>query len=228
MKKRSRVFSFGALILVLLVAGCAGQEGTSTPIGTGLPGDETNTPPAIETDTPGTAGTETATTATLEGTLETPTDATQQATASAADPTQTPVIPVTGKVDVNVVECQFCIDTMAFALLEMPAAATLEIIDPVSPDPDTVCNVVDTFQDRQVVLCRAPEETSVTVNVCTDANTCADITVELQPCPDKAGTPQPGGATNTPTPGADTSTATPEASPTATADTGLPTSTPTP
>ena len=228
MKKRSQVFLFGALILVLLVAGCAGEEGTSTPIGTGLPGDETNTPPAVETDTTGTAGTETATTATLEGTLETPTDATQQATASPADPTQTPVVPVTGKVDVNVVECQFCIDTMAFALLEMPAVASLEIIDPASPDPDTVCNVVDTFQDRQVVLCRAPEETSVTVNVCTDANTCADITVALQTCPDKVGTPQPGGATNTPTPGAGTSTATPEASPTATADTSLPTSTPTP
>lgn len=228
MKKRSRVFLFGALILVLLVAGCAGEEGTSTPIGTGLPGDETNTPPAVETDTTGTAETETATTATLEGILTTtPTPATKQATASPADTTQTPVVPVTGKVEVNVVECQFCIDAMAFALLEMPAAASLEIIDPASPDPDTVCNVVDTFQDRQVVLCRAPEETSLTVNVCTDANTCADITVKLQACPDKAGTPQPG-ATNTPTPGADTSTATPEASPTATADTGLPTSTPTP
>jgi hypothetical protein len=226
MKKRSRVFLFGALILVLLVAGCAGQEGTSTPIGTKPPGegDLTSSPTPLETETPGTVVTDT--TATTEVTKTATEGATATPTADATK--QTPVVPVTGKVDVNVVECQFCIDTMAFALLEMPAAASLEIIDPASPDPDTVCNVVDTFQDRQVVLCRAPEETSVTVNVCTDANTCADITVELQTCPDKAGTPQPGGATNTPTPGADTSTATPEASPTATADTGLPTSTPTP
>lgn len=223
MKKISRVFLFGALALVLLAAGCAGQEGTSTPIGTKPPGDETNTPSAAETETPGTAVTDTTATAEITET------ATEGATSTAtADATQTPAVPVTGKVDVNVVECQFCIDTMAFALLDMPAAATFELIEPASPDPDTVCNVVDTFQDRQVVLCRAPEETSVTVNVCTDANTCAEITVDLQACPDKLGTPTPGGATNTPTPGPGTATATPEASPTPTVDTGLPTSTPTP
>ena len=222
MKKSSRVFLFGALALVLLMTGCAGQEGTSTPVGTLEPG-ATSYPSPLETETPGPAVTDTTATAEITET------ATEGVTSTATvDATPTPVVPVTGKVDVNVVECQFCIDTMAFALLEMPAAASLEIIDPASPDPDTVCNVVDTFQERQVVLCRAPEETSVTVNVCTDANTCADITVALQTCPDKVGTPQPGGATNTPTPGAGTSTATPEASPTATADTSLPTSTPTP
>jgi len=223
MKRISRVFLFGALALVLLVAGCAGQEGTSTPIGTKPPGegDLTSSPTPLETETPGTVVTDT--TATTEVTQTATEGATSTPTADATK--QTPAVPVTGKVDVNVVECQFCIDTMAFAFLDMPAAATFEIVEPASSDPDTVCNTVDTFKDRQVVLCRAPEETSVTVSVCTDANTCEQVTVDLQPCPDTTATAQPA-VTNTPTSGtAATATSTPtaEASPTVGA-----TSTPTP
>jgi hypothetical protein len=223
MKRISRVFLFGALVLALLMAGCGGEEGTSTPVGTLEPGDNpTSYPPPLETETlvpPVTEATST-TTATEAAT------STSAATAT-ADTTQTPAGTAIA-IDVNVIECQFCIDTRAYALLDIPETGTFEIVEPASPDPDTVCNTVDTFQNRQIVLCRAPEETSLTLNVCTDANTCSQVTVDLQTCPDTAATPQPGSATNTPTPGAGTSTVTPEASPTATADTGVPTSTPTP
>lgn len=223
MKRISRVFLFGALALVLLMAGCGGEEGTSTPVGTLEPGDNpTSYPPPLETETLATVVTEATSTATAtEAATSTP------AATATADTTQTPA-GTAAPLDVNVIECQFCIDTMAYALLDIPETGTFEIVEPASPDPDTVCNTVDTFQDRQIVLCRAPEGTSLTLNVCTDANTCSQVTVDLQTCPDTTATPQPGSATNTPTPGAGTSTATPEASPTATADTGLPTSTPTP
>ena len=223
MKRISRIFLFSALALVLLMAGCGGEEGTSTPVGTLEPGDNpTSYPPPLETETLPTAVTEaTSTTTATEAATST------SASTATADTTQTPGIPVTGD-EIKIVDCQFCIDTMAYALLDMPETGTFEIVEPASPDPDTVCNTVDTFQNRQIVLCRAPEETSLTLNVCTDANTCSQVTVDLQTCPDTTATPQPGSSTNTPTPGAGTSTATPEASPTATADAGLPTSTPTP
>lgn len=224
MKKFSRVFLFGALILVLLMAGCAGQEETATARPTtSLPTiEETSVVGTAETQTTGTA--ETATTGTAETETTSTSAATQEATQATTGTatTGTPGVPVTGG-DINVLACQFCIGTAAYALLDIPAVATFEITEPASPDQDTQCNVVDTFQDRQVVFCRAPENTSLTVNVCTDANTCSPVTVTLQKCPLAAVTAQPGAST-TETPGA-TGTATvgtPEASPTG------PTATPTP
>lgn len=226
MKKISRVFLFGALVLVLLMAGCAGQEGTTTPIGTIEPG-ETSMPSTTETEAVGTAETqatgtaETETTPTVAATQEATEAATSTATAQAQ-------VPVTGA-DINVIECQFCIGTTAYALLDIPAVATFEIVDPASPDPDTQCNVVDTFEDRQVVFCRAPQDTSLTLNVCTDANTCSEVTVDLQTCPLATGTAQPGvSATRTPSAGttATPTGGTPEASPTAGGATA--TATPTP
>jgi hypothetical protein len=226
MKKTSRVFLFGALVLVLVLAGCAGEEGTVTPF---EPGQETSVPTMDETAAVGTA--ETQTTGTAEtaaaGTAETettPTVASTQEATEATIPTATAQaggqIPVTGG-DINVIECQFCLGTMAYALLDIPAVATFEIAEPASADPDIQCNVVDTLDDRQVIFCRAPEQTSVTVNVCTDASTCSQATVDLQACPLATG------ATATSTPGAaGTATATggtPEASPTAGGATATPT-----
>ena len=89
--------------------------------------------------------------------------------------------------DAILLECQFCVDTIAHALLVITADATFEV-DTASaslstPDADTGCTTVDTFHDRQVVLCRAPENTSLTLNICTDANTCSQLWVDLQSCP---------------------------------------------
>jgi hypothetical protein len=222
MNRIPRIFLFGALALVLLIAGCGGGEETSTPVGTLGPG-ETSYPSPLETNTPVAALTE-ATSTTTATEAATSTSAVTATTAATQTPAGTAVA-----IDVNVIECQFCIDTRAFALLDVPAIVTFEIVDPASPDPDTVCNTVDTYQDRQVVLCRAPEETSITVNVCTDANTCSQVTVDLQACPDVIATTQPGATnTNTPTTGTGaTATSTPTPATEASATPGV-TSTPTP
>ena len=105
---------------------------------------------------------------------------------------------------------------MAHALLVIPETATFELTT-TATGTDTGCNTVDTFDGKQVVLCRGEENTSITLNICTDGN-CTELAVDLQACP-VSGTPQPGA---TETPGAATDT--PQASPT----TGVPTSTPTP
>jgi hypothetical protein len=109
-------------------------------------------------------------------------------------------------------ECQFCIQDMAHALLVLPDTMTFEIAS--APGTDTGCNTVDTYQGRQVVICRSQENTSINLNICTDATNCTQLLVELQDCPDVV---QPGatatgtleiGTTETPAVGA---TDTPEA-----------------
>jgi hypothetical protein len=245
MKTISRICLFGALTLVLLTAACAGQEGSPTAVGT-IPGNEfTETPPVAETETTETAETGTASpeatldmTATLDlsATIPAGTDTTQTA---AADTSQTPGVPVTG-VDLILLECQFCIEGMAHALLVLPDTATFETVaDTASlstPGPDMGCNTVDTFNGKQVVICRSEENTSLNLNICTDGNNCTQLLVELQDCPDQPGTtntpeaglpsntPGSGGATNTPGVGA---TNTPAVGATDTpAVNGSPTSTP--
>jgi len=215
MKRISRIFLFGALAIIMLAAACAPEEGTPTTVGTLAPGDLTGSPSPVATDETLTAETETtATAATLETTeTATPTADTTQLTPT--DTTQTPSIPVTS--DVILLECQFCINSMAHALLVIPETATFELTT-TATGTDIGCNTVDTFDGKQVVLCRAQENTSLTLNICTDGN-CTELAVDLQPCPVSSGTPQAG---PTETPGAATDT--PQASPT----TGGPTSTPTP
>ena len=118
---------------------------------------------------------------------------------------------------------------MAHALLVLSEVATFELTT-TATGTDTGCNTVDTFDDRQVVLCRAEENTSITLNICTDGN-CTELLVDLEPCPVAPGTAEPGatatetsGAAVTNTPGAAV-TDTPQASPTTG---GAATSTPTP
>ena len=227
MNKFSRVFLFGALALVMLTAACASEEGTPTAAETLLPVDLTPSP-AVTDD--GTLPTETETPSTAE-TLEVTETATPDAVqlTPTADGSQTPSIPVTGD-DVILLECQFCVDGKAHTLLVFSEDTTFEIMAPAAsvatPGPDDGCNTVDTFNGKQLVLCRAEENTSITLNICTDANNCTELSVDLQACPVSANTPEPGGSTNTPEPGAATPTATVETveSPT----TSAPTSTPTP
>lgn len=201
MKKFSRLFLFGALIVVLLTAACGAEEG-ATPtsvLGTLVPEEDldlTGTPiGGVETTEPEETaeGTETAT-----GDLETPTvSATDEAATQVpatdtpdADTTQTPGIPLTG-VDVILVECQFCVDTWAHALMVLPDTATFEI---VSPPPTTTtsttsqanearCSTVEVNNGKQVVLCSGPEMTPLILNICTDPSTCTDFPVDLLACP---------------------------------------------
>lgn len=232
MKKISRVFLFGALSLVLVIAACAPEEGTPTVVGPGV----TESPPALETATAGTAETtgtaETQTTGTAE-TETTGTPGTAEVTGTVdltgsptTDTTLTPGIPVTG--DVILLECQFCIEDMGNALLVIPETSTLELVasSAAVSSPDLGCSTVDTFNGRQVVLCRGEENTEITVEVCLDGTNCTQVVVTLQACP-VTGTPQPGN-TETPTPAAnETDTPTPaDGSPTPTPADSSPTPTP--
>ena len=235
MRKFSRLLLFGAMILVLMTAACAAEDTTPTLVGTSLPDEATSTPFGASTETTGTAETETATTSTAETAVETPTVSGTETKAVSTSTTKTagtqtagtgtPGIPVTG--EIVLVECQFCVDTTAHALLVLPDTATFEI---VSPPPTTttsttsvasttpICTTVEVNNGRQVVLCSGPEMTPLTINICTDANTCADFPVDLLACPLVAqptvaatntnNTPA-AGATNTPGTGDTTPTATP-------------------
>ena len=201
MKKVSRLFLFGALVLVLLTAACgAGGGATPTPLST-LPGvQETSTLPG-GVDVTQTAVTETATTAATAETattgLETPTltlSTTESVStlatsvgATATGASQTQGIPVTG-VDIVLVECQFCVDTLAHALLVLPDTATFAVTMPTTTTTttDTVktnCSTIEVNNGKQVVLCSGPEKTPVILNICTDANSCTDFPINLQPCP---------------------------------------------
>lgn len=204
MKKISRIFLFGALTLVLLTAACT--EATATTIATSGPigrlasatalADMAGTPVA-SLDTTLTAGTATP----LAGTATT-----GAAMTTSPDSAGTPGVPVTGA-DLVLLECQYCIQGMAHALLVLPDTATFETIadtaSGATPGPDTGCNTVDTYNGRQVVICRGQENTSMNLNICTDSNNCTQLLVELQSCP----VTNPSGATNTPEASAPTSTA---------------------
>lgn len=218
MKRISRVFLFSALALAMLTAACTGQEGSPTPAGPTLPGDETASPPPIETDTAG-AGTATPlttmeTTDTALPTMETATAAPDTTQTAVGGTTATPGIPVTGG-DVILLECQYCIEGMAHALLVLPETATFEqVADTASlstPGPETGCSTVDSFGGRQVVICRGEEDTSINLNICVNGADCTQLLVELQTCPDASlpgttDTSEPSGATSTPGAGVPTST----------------------
>ena len=208
MKKISRLLLPCSLILILLAAACAPSEGTATPgADETLIAGLTSSPAA--TDSTLTAETATTSTSATSATTETPTVVATQPAAT-TDTTLTPSTPVTG--DVILLACQFCVDTMAHALLVMPETTTFEVIEfsatISSSDTDSGCNTVDTFSDRQVVLCRAPENTSFTMNLCANGTDCTELVVDLQACPvatnpqtpiaTATDTLQPGAATNTP------------------------------
>lgn len=240
MRRFSRLLLLGATILVLITAACAAEGTTPTAVGTLLPGDETSTPFGASTETTGTAEIETATTGTAETAVETPTVGVTDTAAVSTSTTQTtgtgtPSIPVTG--DIVLVECQFCVDTTAHALLVLPDTATFEI---VSPPPATttsttsvgatspICTTVEVNNGRQVVLCSGPEMTPLTINICVDANTCADFPIDLLACPLAA---QPTAAptntnNNTPAAGATDTPGAGGGSPTATSPVTISTATP--
>ncbi|HSL27881.1 MAG TPA: hypothetical protein VK900_01675 [Anaerolineales bacterium] len=183
MKKISRLFLFGALSLALLTAACAEATPTTIFVPT-QPAEETASPPPLGTDAM----------ASPVGVLETPTvtGGTELTPTPGTDTTQTAEVPVTGG-DLILLECQFCIQDTAHALLVLPESATFETVADTAavstPGPDSGCNTVDTYNGRQVILCRSQENTSVNLNICTDATNCTQLLVELQDCPDVV---QPG------------------------------------
>jgi hypothetical protein len=202
MRKISSVFLCGALTLILLTAACSGQQGSPTAAVTNAVGNLTASPAALETQTL-TTGTEVPSTAAAEGTIG-------NLTATLTIPTATAGVPVTGA-DVTLLEGQFCIQNMAHALLVLPDTATYEVLTQAAtlstPGPDMGCKTVDTFNGRQIVLCRSQENTSLNLNICIDGNNCQQLLINLQSCPlsqnpspqaNLTNTPEAGAVTNTP------------------------------
>lgn len=197
MQKISRLFLFGALLLMLLTAACGAEEGTAVPVDSGI--DAPNGEVLIMTVTPFDGGATTEPLATVEGVetatgdLSTP-DITVPATATpdasvAGNAAQTPGIPITG-VDVILVECQFCVDTWANALLVLPDTASFEVVSPTASsttsattDTEPGCSTVEVNNGKQVVLCSGPEMTPLILNICMDASSCTDFPVTLLSCP---------------------------------------------
>jgi hypothetical protein len=212
----------------------------------------TDTPTVVATDTTGTAETSPAT---------------------AVDTTLTPSMPGTGP-DVISLDCQYCVGSVAHAQLLLPRKATFKVISPLElakndddengdddgddddGDDDNGdrmgCRTIDKFRDTKLVLCRAEENTTITLNVCQD-DACREVQLTLQSCTLATGTPiatttatstatptlvpitstatltftpiAPATETPTSTVAPDTPTASPTSTPTATS---TPTSTPTP
>lgn len=219
MKRCSQSFLYLAFVVVLLTTACGtDQQGIATPAGTILPGslDLTSTA-AFAPDTTMIAETQTAATASTG--LETPTESGTQGVASTqaatvvgsptAGSSLTPAVPVTG-VDIVLVECQFCVDTMAHALLVLPDTATFEIVSSTTTTTTTVdtnCSTIEVNNGKQVVLCSGPELTPLTLNICTNGNACTNFPVQLLSCPlSQAAVPN---ATNKTQPAPNDSTAVP-------------------
>jgi hypothetical protein len=203
--KASRLLLMTSLIFVLLTAACGIKEGeviileTSTPIG----GDLTGTPFAtVPTGVAETATGVSPVTVESTATLAVTDGAGSTATASSspvAGTTRAPGIPVTGS-EVVLVECQFCVDTWAQALLVLPDTATFQVVSSnpadTTADMQPSCLTVEVNNGRQVVLCSGQEMTPVTLNICTDVNTCTDFSVDLLACPVTT-QQQPGAASAT-------------------------------
>jgi hypothetical protein len=244
MKRISPISLLGALTFILLLAAaCAPAEETAH-----AQNALTSSPTAFATDT-------TATAETLQ--------------ATATNTTLTPSIPVTGS-EVIVLQCQYCVDNIAHALLLIPREAKFKVTSPPELVSDSRnnngdddngngnddgedkdnggdddddngnrmgCHTVDRFRDKKLVLCRAEENTTITLNVCLDDNNCTEVQITLQPCTLPTSTPTiiatititATPATATVTPGTITATVTPTSTSGTTTSTVTPaTGTPTP
>ena len=193
MKHFSRRLLLSLLVLGVVTTACGPQQGAApTLIGTALPTFVTSTLPNGPD-----AGTVIEATPTID--LSTTVPATpvvsSPVTISSPFPTvvvspstgtgKTPAIPVTG-LDIVLVECQFCVDNIAHALLVLPDTATFEIASsaPATTNSplDVNCATIEVNNGRQVVLCRGPENTPLSLNICV-SNTCTEFPVNLLGCP---------------------------------------------
>lgn len=183
MRKFRPIFLLTALVLILLSASCA--PATVPPISTQaatLAALLTSSPIAGVGDTTPVAGTPSAAIATTLGTTTVTTGT------LAAVTTQTASIPVTGN-QAPVLICQFCLDQIPYSLVAIAEVATFSMMDAngavIQQDPTgaTGCNSVQTFNGRQLLLCRGTEPSTIRLNVCTDTSNCVEVPVKLQSCP---------------------------------------------
>src|SRR5689334_4484841 len=185
MKKISKSFLFASLFIVLLTAAC-GSNQNATPTLSGASILETSTPflglgtPVVgtasvfTTGTPGTATTAIATSGAQGVSTQLPSVIGSTATSAA--------IPVTGA-DITLVDCQFCIDNLAHALLVLPDVSTFQVVSP-TPSTNTTtttnvsCSTIEVNNGKQVVLCSGPANVPVMLTICTNGS-CTNFPVNL-------------------------------------------------
>lgn len=97
----------------------------------------------------------------------------------------TSLIPITGENMVSL-QCQFCVDSEAHAVLVFPDFAFFDI-DASSPVSCLTANVVN---GQRILICRGTQKATFNLDICSDGATCQEFQVVLQECPLlEAGTP---------------------------------------
>ena len=158
MSRISRQILIGALTVIFLNSACgAVLRREPTPVWTVPPGGQTLMPTA---------------------TILPP------VTPSATGTSATPQIPITGE-NVVSLQCQFCVDAEAHAILSFPDFAYFD----VSSDSPVSCLTADLYNGKRILICHGPQSTTFNLNICSDPSNCLHFPVALQPCPLLQATP---------------------------------------
>jgi hypothetical protein len=97
-----------------------------------------------------------------------------------------PAIPITG-MDAVSLQCQFCVNDEAHAVLIMSNQVFFSVSD---PNTGVTCLSAQEIHGRRILLCRGVQQVSFNLNVCVDNANCLQFPITLQPCP-LAGTGTP-------------------------------------
>lgn len=149
-------------------------------------------------------------------------------TDTATNETPTAIIPITG-MDVVSLQCQFCVNEEAHAVLIMSSQAFFNVEDPTT---GVTCLTAQELNGRRILLCRGAQQVSFDLNICVADDNCLQFPITLLPClPGGTRTPttfapilltpvaasSTPGSRNTPVPGTLPATETPVPQPTQTA-----------
>lgn len=157
MRRISRPLLVGALMVILLTSACGAFSGVSpTPVWSPTPQGQIQFSTGI------------------------PSAVTTQTGISV-----TPLIPITGE-NVVSMQCQFCVDDQAHAILVFPDFAYFD----VNSSTPVSCLTASDENGMRILICRGTQSTSFTLNICSDSSNCLQFPVTLQPCP------LPGAATS--------------------------------
>jgi len=150
MRRISRPLLVGALVMIFLTSTCGAFSGVSpTPVWSPTPQGQIQLPTSIASA------------------VTTPTGI-----------SVTPLIPITGE-NVVSMQCQFCVDDQAHAILIFPDFAFFD----VNASTPVSCLTADVESGMRIVICRGTQSTSFTLNICSDSSNCLQFPVTLQPCP---------------------------------------------
>lgn len=94
--------------------------------------------------------------------------------------TPTLVIPVTGMEELASVQCQFCINDEARAVVVLPEEATFLVSEPII---GVSCLTAQVVNGNRVVFCRGAPQSSFTLSACLDNSNCSQSRITFETCP---------------------------------------------